>query len=57
MSGVALAPVTYVKGTQTGWSIGLVNYARTLEGVQIGLINIAGSGGLARVLPLFNKGR
>jgi len=44
-----------IKGRQDGWTIGLVNYARTLHGVQIGLINIARSNPKAtRVLPLFN---
>ena len=40
---------------QDGWTIGVVNYARDLRGVQIGLINIARSNPKGtRVLPLFN---
>ena len=46
-----------VEGRQTGLSIGVVNYAEELHGVQIGVVNIATSNrrGL-RVTPLRNVG-
>jgi len=54
--GVAIAGYSQIKGEHDGWTIGLVNYARNLRGVQIGLINIARSNPPGtRVLPLFNK--
>jgi hypothetical protein len=45
-----------VKGEQFGLSLGLLNFAWELNGVQIGLINYAGNNpkGL-RLLPFFNK--
>lgn len=54
--GVAVAGYSQIRGRQEGWTIGVVNYARHLGGVQIGLINIAKSNPKGtRVLPLFNK--
>jgi hypothetical protein len=54
--GVALAGYSQIRGRQDGWTIGVVNYAHDLGGVQIGLINIAKSNPKAtRVLPVFNK--
>jgi hypothetical protein len=41
--GVALAGYSQIKGRQDGWTIGVINYAHDLGGVQIGLINIAKS--------------
>ena len=53
--GVAINGISQIKGRQDGWTIGVVNYARDLGGVQIGLINIARSNPKGtRVLPLFN---
>jgi hypothetical protein len=53
--GVSAAGFNYVKGEQRGLTIGVVNYARRLHGVQIGVINFADNNppGL-RVLPLIN---
>lgn len=54
--GVAAAGYSQIKGRQEGWTIGVVNYARELRGVQVGLINIARSNPSGtRVLPIFNK--
>jgi hypothetical protein len=55
--GLAVSPVNWHKGTQAGLSVGIVNYAWTLKGVQLGLVNIVRDNppGL-RVLPLFNAG-
>lgn len=57
LRGLAVSPVNWHKGTQTGLSVGIVNYAWTLKGVQLGLVNIVRDNppGL-RVLPLFNAG-
>jgi hypothetical protein len=41
-----------VLGRQTGLTIGVVNYARELHGVQIGLINVSDNDGVRRFLPL-----
>ena len=37
-----------------GLQIAIVNYAATLKGLQLGLINIIGEGGFLPVFPLFN---
>ena len=37
-----------------GLQFGLVNHAVTMEGVQIGLINIIQQGGMLPVFPFFN---
>ena len=53
--GVSLSSFNHVNGTQSGLSIGVINYARRLRGVQLGLINIAKDNPPAlRVLPLVN---
>jgi hypothetical protein len=47
-----------VRGTLNGLSVGIVNYARSIEkGIQLGIINIVRDNpkGL-RVLPVFNAG-
>ena len=55
LRGVSIAGFNQVRRVQVGLSIGLLNYARELHGVQVGLLNIAGNNrGLARVLPLLN---
>ncbi len=57
MIGLAISPVNYIKGTQKGVSIGIVNYAWRLKGVQIGLINIVRyNPSIAKVLPIINVG-
>ncbi len=53
--GIGVAGFSQIKGEHHGLTISVVNYARDLRGVQIGLINIAKSNSKAtRVLPLFN---
>lgn len=56
VSGITLSAFNHVKGEQFGLSLGLLNFAWELNGVQIGVINYAGNNpkGL-RLLPLFNK--
>lgn len=55
MTGFAASAFNYIRGTQTGLSIGIVNYAWRVKGVQIGLVNIIRDNprGL-KVLPIFN---
>jgi len=55
MVGFAASAVNYIKGTQVGLSIGIVNYAWSLKGVQIGLVNIVRDNPKGRkVLPFLN---
>lgn len=55
LRGISVSAVNYVEGRQTGLAIGIVNIARELRGVQIGLINYAGNNaGWARILPVVN---
>ena len=55
LRGGAVAPVNWIKGTQKGVVIGIVNYAWSLKGVQIGLVNIVRDNPSGRkVLPLVN---
>jgi hypothetical protein len=53
--GCAVSPFNYIRGSQTGVTFGIVNYAWTVKGVQIGLVNIVrdNPAGL-KVLPVFN---
>jgi hypothetical protein len=55
--GASLSAVNDVRGSQRGLTIGIVNYARTLSGVQIGVINIISNAPSHRVLPVVNWGR
>ena len=55
VKGFGASGFNYIKGTQNGLFIAVVNYAYHLKGVQIGLINIARNNpkGL-KILPVFN---
>jgi hypothetical protein len=54
-SGGAVSPFNYIRGAQSGISVGVVNYAHTVKGFQLGVVNIVrdNPSGL-KVLPLFN---
>lgn len=52
--GLQSGGVCYHQGHFNGLQFSLVNYAATLEGLQLGLINIIGSGGFMPVFPFFN---
>jgi hypothetical protein len=55
MVGFAASPFNYIRGPQTGLSIGIVNYAFHVDGVQIGLVNIVRDNPrYLKVLPVFN---
>lgn len=58
MRGVNISAYNDVRGTQRGLAIGIFNFARTLDGVQIGLLNYAGNKSRgARLLPILNYAR
>ena len=53
--GLSIAPLNRVRGEQRGITIGLLNSARILKGVQVGLLNHAANNPPAlRWLPLIN---
>jgi hypothetical protein len=52
--GLQSGGVCWHQGHFNGLQFSVVNYAATLEGIQIGLINIIGSGGFMPVFPIFN---
>lgn len=54
--GGSVSAVNYVRGTQRGLSIGLVNYARSLHGVQLGVVNIIADQKSHPFLPIVNWG-
>jgi hypothetical protein len=55
MNGLAVSAFNFIKGTQRGVAIGIVNYAYRLRGLQIGLINIVRDNPAGRnVLPIIN---
>jgi hypothetical protein len=57
-SGVSISSVNAVRGDQHGLSIGIVNYARSLRGAQLGVVNIVRDNPSGRkVLPIINWGR
>lgn len=55
LSGCTVSPFNYIRGAQNGLSIGIVNYAWSVKGIQLGLVNIVRDNprGL-KVLPVFN---
>jgi len=55
LTGVAVSSCNWIKGEQRGLSIGILNYATKLNGIQLGLINIAKNNPKgAKVLPFVN---
>jgi len=54
LRGVTVAAFNHVQGEQRGLTIGVLNVARELHGVQVGLVNIAWNKPSWRVLPLVN---
>jgi hypothetical protein len=56
MHGASVSAVNAMRGEQRGLTIGIVNYARELDGMQIGVINIAQNSSL-KFLPLVNYKR
>jgi len=55
LRGVSIGAYNRVRGPQVGLSIGIYNSARTLKGVQLGLLNRAQNNrGILRMLPIAN---
>ena len=52
--GASASVYNRVLGKQSGLSIGVLNYARELNGVQLGLINVSDNGGRRRILPFLS---
>lgn len=52
--GASLSAVNYVRGSQHGLTLGIVNYARSVNGAQIGVINIIAQQRSHKVLPIVN---
>lgn len=52
--GLSIAAFNRILGDQEGFTIGIVNWARHLSGVQIGLLNYAGNKRKMKWMPLFN---
>jgi hypothetical protein len=58
VKGVNVSAYNDIRGTQRGLAIGIFNFARSLDGVQIGLLNYAGNKPRGtRLLPIFNYAR
>ncbi|MFI5236717.1 MAG: LA_2272 family surface repeat-containing protein [Ignavibacteriales bacterium] len=53
-TGLQTSWVNYHDGHFNGLQFSIVNYTETLEGLQLGLINIIGKGGFLPVFPIFN---
>ena len=54
VEGVSVSAVNRIRGEQRGLAIGVVNYAHSLHGVQIGLLNWADNSSLLKLMPLVN---
>ena len=55
LTGLSFSTVNHVRGRQRGLTVGLVNVARDLGGVQLGLLNYAGNNPrFLRLLPGLN---
>ena len=52
--GLQSGGVSFHNGHHQGVQFSLLNYAETLNGLQLGIINIIGKGGFMPVFPIFN---
>jgi hypothetical protein len=52
--GLTVSSFNDIRGAHQGLAIGIVNYARSLRGVQIGVVNIVADGKGPKVLPIAN---
>lgn len=57
MRGVNISGFNNVRGLQRGLAIGLFNFAHSLDGVQLGILNYAGNKRHGKLLPLVNYAR
>jgi hypothetical protein len=55
LTGLTASAFTYIKGSLRGVSLGIVNYAYEVSGIQIGLVNyVADNPSGLKILPIFN---
>ena len=54
--GASVSAVNYVRGSQRGLTFGIVNYARSVHGAQIGVVNIIADQKSHPFLPIVNWG-
>ena len=55
LTGLTASAFTYIKGSLRGVSLGIVNYAYEVSGIQIGLVNyVADNPPGLKILPIFN---
>jgi len=55
MTGIILGSFNYIRGGQTGLAVGIINYSRNLNGVQLGLVNyVCDNPKYMRPLPFIN---
>lgn len=57
VNGLTISAFNHVKGEHRGVSIGILNWAEKLNGLQIGLLNFAGNKDKLKWLPFFNYHR
>jgi hypothetical protein len=53
-TGLQTGSINYHDGHFHGLQVAVVNYAATMRGIQLGLINIIKDGGFLPVFPFFN---
>jgi len=54
LRGASASVYNRVLGRQRGFTLGLLNYAKELNGIQVGLINVSDNGGRRRIIPLMS---
>jgi hypothetical protein len=52
--GASASVYNRVLGRQRGLTLGVLNYAKELNGIQVGLINISDNGGRRRIIPVMS---
>jgi hypothetical protein len=58
LTGVSVSAVNAIRGFQRGVTIGIVNYAERVTGLQFGVVNVIRDNPVPfRVLPIVNAGR
>ena len=52
--GASASVYNRVSGRQRGFTLGVLNYAKELNGIQLGIINVSDNGGRRRIIPLMS---
>ena len=56
MEGFSVSAVNFIQGLVKGVTLGIFNYADSVDGLQIGILNyIASNPKGLQILPIFNK--